>query len=108
MSTRIGVFELLVLMAVSSAAKDAYGVRIRQAVAASRGTDVSSGAVYTTLERLERRGLIRSRQGEAVTARAGRPRRYYRLTPTGEDAVRVNYSALRHLARGVAARMTGA
>jgi DNA-binding PadR family transcriptional regulator len=93
-------------MAVASEGAGAYGVRIRQAVADSRGADVSSGAVYTTLERLERRGLVASRRGEATPARAGRPRRYYSLTRAGEEAVRVNYGAVRQLARGVAARMT--
>jgi DNA-binding PadR family transcriptional regulator len=99
MSTRIGVFELLVLMAVASNGDDAYGVRIRQAVAASRGKDVSSGAVSTTLERLAQRGFVTARRGEATAARGGRPRRYFRLTRAGEAVVQTNYGAVRDLAR---------
>ncbi len=106
MSTQVGVFELLVLMAVASAADEAYGVRIRQGVAASRGTDVSSGAVYTTLERLEQRGFVVSRRGKATATRGGRPRRYYRLTKAGEAVVQTNYGALRDLARQLHPRLT--
>jgi len=106
MSSQIGVFELLVLMAVSSCGKDAYGVPIRQAVEASRGREVSSGAVHTTLERLARRGFVTSRVGEATPARGGRPRRYYRLTRAGELAVRHNYGAVQHLAGRLAAKLT--
>jgi DNA-binding PadR family transcriptional regulator len=106
MSTQVGVFELLVLMAVASTGDEAYGVRVRQTVAASRGTDVSSGAVYTTLERLEQRGFVVSRRGEATTTRSGRPRRYYRLTKAGEGAVQTNFGALRDLARQLNPRLT--
>lgn len=106
MSTQIGVFELLVLMAVSSTGKDAYGVPIRQAVEVSRGRDVSSGAVHTTLERLTRRGFVTSRVGEASNVRGGRPRRYYALTRAGELAVRDNYGAVRYLASRMAARLS--
>ncbi|MEZ5315974.1 MAG: PadR family transcriptional regulator [Vicinamibacterales bacterium] len=98
MSTQIGVFELLVLMAVAAGGDEAYGVSIRQAVEAGRGREVSSGAVHTTLDRLERRGLVTSRTAGGPPSRGGRPRRYYRLTPPGEAAVRDNYGALSHLA----------
>jgi DNA-binding PadR family transcriptional regulator len=104
MSTDLGIFELLVLMAVRATRESCYGVTIRQAVAASRNRDVSSGAVYTTLERLERRGLVTSRLGEATTARGNRPRRFYVLTRAGDAAVESNYAALQQLARRTTAR----
>jgi DNA-binding PadR family transcriptional regulator len=94
MNTNLGVSELLTLLAVQSAGGGGHGVAIRQAVSASRGREVSSGAVHTTLERLERRGLVVSRVGNAVPQRGGRPRRYYRLTPAGTDAVALNLAAL--------------
>jgi DNA-binding PadR family transcriptional regulator len=106
MSSQIGVFELLVLMAVSSAGREAYGVPIRQAVEAGRGREVSSGAVHTTLERLARRGFVTSRVGEATSSRGGRPRRYYKLTRAGELAVRHNYGAVQHLAGRLAPKLT--
>ena len=106
MSTRIGVFELLVLMAVASNGDHAYGVRIRQTVAASRGRDVSSGAVSTTLERLGQRGFVTARQGEGIAARRGRPRRYFKLTRAGEAVVQTNYAAVRDLARKLDSKLT--
>jgi DNA-binding PadR family transcriptional regulator len=106
MTTRIGVFELLVLMAVDAAGPNAYGVPIRQAVEASRGREVSSGAVHTTLDRLTRRGLVTSRLSESSPARGGRPRRFYSVTRAGELAIRENYGAVRHLASRVAPRLT--
>jgi DNA-binding PadR family transcriptional regulator len=106
MSSQIGVFELLVLMAVSSCGAGAHGVSIRQAVEAGRGREVSSGAVHTTLERLQRRGFVTSRTGETVASRGGRPRRYYKLTRAGELAVRHNYGAVQHLAARLAPKLT--
>jgi len=105
MSDQVGVFELLVMMAVSSCARDAHGVSVRQAVEASRGRDVSSGALHTTLERLERRGFVASRSGDAPPARGGRPRRYYTLTRAGQVAVRRNYGAVRQLASQVSPKL---
>ena len=106
MRTHIGVFELLVLLAVSAHGDQAYGVTIRRAVAAGRGRDVSSGAVSTTLERLEARGFVVSRSGDSSVARAGRPRRYYRLTRDGEAAVQENVAALRHMTRQAAPKLS--
>jgi PadR family transcriptional regulator PadR len=100
-TTRLGVFELLVLMAVAAQPEEADGVTIRRVVAASRERDVSSGAVHTTLERLEHRGLVTSRRGDATPARGGRPRRFYGLTALGTVAIDVNYGALRTMANRV-------
>jgi DNA-binding PadR family transcriptional regulator len=105
-SNQVGIFELLVLMAVSSCGVEAYGVPIRQAVEASRGREVSSGAMHTTLDRLARRGFVTSRVGETVSSRGGRPRRYYKLTRAGEAAVRDNVGAVRHLAEQLAPKLT--
>jgi PadR family transcriptional regulator PadR len=104
MSTDLGIFELLVLMAVRAGGEQAYGVTIRQAVSSGRGREVSSGAVYTTLLRLERRGLVRSQVGDASESRGGRARRYYALTAAGGSAVDTNYAALRTLSRRMAPR----
>ncbi len=99
------MFELLVLMATAAHGDQAYGVVIRRDVAASRGTDVSSGAIYTTLDRLERRGLLASTHGDPSEVRGGRPRRYYQLTRQGHDAIASNRAAIAHLA-ALAARRT--
>ena len=101
MSTDLGIFELLVLMAVRATRGASYGVSIRQAVAASRNRDVSSGAVYTTLERLQRRGLVTSRLGEATTARGNRPRRYYALTRQGRRQLADELAQWQRMSRAV-------
>jgi DNA-binding PadR family transcriptional regulator len=102
---QLGIFELLTLMAVSAGAGKAYGVTIRRDVSESRGADVSSGAIYTTLERLERRGLVISRRGDAAEVRGGHPRRYYRLTRDGERTMQANYGAVRALAGRLSPRL---
>lgn len=99
MATDLGMFELLVLMATAAHGKQAYGLVIRRDVAASRGADVSSGAIYTTLDRLERRGLLTSTYGDPSEVRGGRPRRYYRLTAKGRAAIDVNRTAIERLAQ---------
>jgi PadR family transcriptional regulator PadR len=105
MATDLGMFELLVLMAAAAhdvPGDQAYGVVIRRSVAASRNSEVSSGAIYTTLERLERRGLLSSRFGDPSEVRGGRPRRYYSLTPDGRRAIDSNCAALNHLSARIA------
>ena len=78
-----------------------YGVAIRQAIEDRAGRAVSAGAVYTTLERLERRGLLTSAWGEPTAERGGRRKRYYRLRPAGRDALARSWEAVRAMARGV-------
>jgi DNA-binding PadR family transcriptional regulator len=79
----LGSFEELVLLALLHQGPDAYSVPIRRELEARSGAQVSMGAVYATLDRLEDKGLIRSRSGDRTAARRGRPRRYYELSPTG-------------------------
>ena len=68
----LGEFELLVLSALLRLGDDAYGVAIRAEIEERAGRNASIGAVYATLERLEKKGLIRSRMGEATPERGGR------------------------------------
>jgi PadR family transcriptional regulator, regulatory protein PadR len=86
----LGEFEILVLTSVTAAGADAYGVTIHeeleQLVPASR--DVSIGAVYTTLDRLEQKGLLKSTVGEPTAARGGRAKRFYKLEAAGARALR--------------------
>src|SRR5690349_13649977 len=75
----LGEFEEIVLLAVRHLGSNAYGVPIRQAVEEARGRTTSIGAVYTTLERLEQKGMVSSALGEATPQRGGRAKRYYHL-----------------------------
>ena len=79
MSAALGEFEQLVLLAVLRLGEDAYGAAIRRELVECAGRDASPGAIFTTLERLEARGLVRSRFGEPTPERGGRRKRYYQL-----------------------------
>ena len=101
----LGDFEQLTLLGVLRLGDDAYGAAIRQEIHARSGRDVSINAVYTTLERLETKGLLRSWVGEPTAQRGGRRRKYYALRPAGETALRQAYRAFTAMAGGLEARL---
>lgn len=101
----LGDFEQLVLFGVLRLGTDAYGAAIRQDIHARSGRDVSINAVYTTLDRLEDKGLLRSWIGEPTAHRGGRRRKGYALTPTGMAALRQAYHTLRAMADGLEGRL---
>jgi PadR family transcriptional regulator PadR len=85
---RLGRFEELVLLALVRLPKEnAYGVPIRREIAERTGRDVSFGAVYTTLERLGRKGYVSSRVGDPTPERGGRAKRYFRIEAPGIRAL---------------------
>jgi PadR family transcriptional regulator PadR len=83
----LGPFEEAVLLTVLSLSSDAYGVRIRQQVETAVERSISIGALYTTLERLERKGYISASVGEPTPERGGRAKRFYRIEGAGEVAL---------------------
>ena len=83
----LGEFELVVMSTVARLRGDAYGMRIRLEIEEATGRDVSIGAVYATLNRLEDKGLVASETGEPSPERGGRAKRYFRLEPQGERAL---------------------
>jgi DNA-binding PadR family transcriptional regulator len=97
----VGDFEQLVLFGVLHLGDEAYGAAIRQEIHARSGRDVSIGAVYTTLERLEQKGLLRSWIGEPTPQRGGRRRKFYEVRPAGLAAIRASYRAVRAMAAGL-------
>ena len=96
----LGGFEQAVLLAVWNLAEDAYGRAILRGAQSALGRQASAGAVYATLDRLEQKSLIASRLEEGTPVRAGRPRRYYRLTAAGVKALNESKAALEHIWRG--------
>ena len=102
---QLGDFEQLVLLGVLRLGDDAYGAAIRQEIHARSGRDVSISAVYTTLDRLETKGLLRSWVGEPTAQRGGRRRKFYGLRPAGLHAVRRAYHAIRAMAAGFEERL---
>ena len=91
----VGSLELAALLAVARLKDDAYGLAIRSDLAERTGRDYSVGAVYTTLQRLEDKGLLSSRHSDPLPVRGGRSRRQFSLTGAGARALR---DAERHAA----------
>jgi DNA-binding PadR family transcriptional regulator len=100
----LGDFEHLVLLAVIRLTDAGYGLAIRDEIVQRTAREVSTGAVYTTLDRLERKGLIRSSVEKGTVARDNRVRRRYEITPAGRDAVSAAQSDIRAMSRGLSLR----
>ncbi|MEP6834252.1 MAG: PadR family transcriptional regulator [Gemmatimonas sp.] len=84
----LGALELIVLLAVIRLGDDAYGLAVRRDVSDRTQHDYSVGAVYTTLERLEIKGLISSWTAAPTPTRGGRSRRQFKVTASGLLALR--------------------
>ena len=102
----LGEFEQLVLFAVLRLDQDASGVAIHDEILARTGREVSPGAIYTTLGRLEERGLVRAIVTNTAAARVGRPRKHYELRPAGAKALREAYDNIQALATGLMPKLT--
>jgi len=83
----LGEFEQIVLLALLRLRDNAYGMTIRREILKRTGREVSIGAVYATLDRLEQKGYVSSRQGEATPERGGRAKRYFRIEAPGRRAL---------------------
>ena len=97
----MGEFEQLVLLAVLRMGNDAYGMEVRSEIEKRTGRDVSYGAVYTALDRLETKGYVAYRMGEPTAERGGRARKYFQVLPAGREALRDTRRALAVMWEGV-------
>ncbi len=97
----LGEFEQLLLLAVLRLDANAYAVDIARELEARAGRSVSRGALYTSLDRLEDKGLLRWTAATGSPARNGLPRRMYVVTPAGVTALRAAREILRRMWRGV-------
>jgi PadR family transcriptional regulator PadR len=102
MTDVIGPFEQAVLVALIHLGKDAYGRAILNEIQVRLKRDVSAGAVYATLERLESKGLATSRLAPGTAIRGGRARRYFVPTAAGVRALNDAKSATDSLWQGLA------
>lgn len=103
--SRIGAFEELVLLAVLGLDGSGYGVSIRDELETETGETISLGAVYATLDRLERKGLVRSTVGSATAERGGRRKRVFRVAVAGTAALRAMQRIRSQLGAPALARM---
>jgi len=97
----LGEFEYLMLTSVARLGEDAYGVAIRQEIEDATGHPCSLGALYTTLDRLEAKGFVKTRMGDPTPQRGGRPKRMVRITAKGARAASDFYNAVMRVSRGV-------
>lgn len=100
----LGEFEQLVLLALLRLRDNAYGMTIRRELEERAQRDVSIGAVYATLERLEEKGFVASRMGDATAERGGRAKRYFAVTGAGAEALNDSREVLTKMWRGLKLR----
>jgi DNA-binding PadR family transcriptional regulator len=96
-----GEFEEIVLLVVARLEGEGYGVTVRREIEVRTGRSPALGAVYATLERLEAKGWVRSREGEKTPVRGGRARRHFALTAEGARALRETRAAHERLWEGL-------
>jgi PadR family transcriptional regulator PadR len=96
----LGEFEYLLITAAAGLGDKAYGAAIREEIETTTGRTCSIGALYTTIERLETKGLLKTWMGEATAQRGGRAKRMVRVTPEGVQAAKDFYEAVISVSRG--------
>lgn len=101
MPPTLGEFEQLVLIALVRLGPDAYGATVRREIEVRAKRELSIGAVYTTLERLEGKGFVRSRIGEPTPNRGGRRRKHFELLPLGSRALKAALQAYAGMTAGL-------
>src|SRR5438128_2076218 len=84
----LGGFEYQIMSVLLRRPRDSYGATIQERIEELTGRNISVGALYTTLDRLETKGLVSSWWGEPTPERGGRRKRYYRIEASGAEAVR--------------------
>jgi len=97
----LGEFEHIVVLALLRLVDRAYGVTVRQEIEFRTKRDVSIGAVYATLDRLETKGYVKSRRGDPTPERGGRAKRYFQVTAKGVSAVNRTQRALQTMTEGL-------
>jgi len=102
----LGEFETLLLLAVlhlTEQQQEAYGSAIRDEIETRTGRAIPRGSIYITLDRLEEKGLLVSREGGTSAARGQRPKRIFKVTPAGVRAVKSSVTTLARMQRGLEA-----
>jgi PadR family transcriptional regulator PadR len=97
----LGEFEHIIVLALLRLEDRAYGVTVRQEIELRTNREVSIGAVYATLNRLETKGYVKSRRGDPTPERGGRSKRFFRVTAKGVAAVSRTQRALQNMTEGI-------
>ena len=96
----LGELQQTLMLALIRLEDEAYGATIRREVAGVAGRRLSISAIYVTLVRMEEQGLVASRDGE-VPPTGGRPRRCFRVTKPGKEALKASREAADRMWSGV-------
>jgi PadR family transcriptional regulator PadR len=97
----LGSLEYIVLLALVRLGPEAYGMTVRREIEERTGRDISIGAVYATLERLEAKGYVSSFTGEPTAERGGRAKRLFQIEAAGQRALRASQEAIRKMTAGL-------
>jgi DNA-binding PadR family transcriptional regulator len=97
----LGEFEHIVVLALLRLGDRAYGVTVRQEIEVRTSREVSIGAIYATLDRLEAKGYVKSRLGDPTPERGGRSKRFFRVSAKGVRAVNHMHRALQSMTSGL-------
>jgi DNA-binding PadR family transcriptional regulator len=100
----LGSLEQIVLIALVRLGSDAYGMIVRREIEERIGRNLSIGAVYSTLERLEAKGYVSSSVGEPTAERGGRAKRIFRIESEGERVLRATQETMRKMTAGLKKR----
>jgi PadR family transcriptional regulator, regulatory protein PadR len=100
----LGSLEHIVLLALVRLGANAYGMTIRREIDERTGRNISIGAVYATLDRLEGKGYVSSFVGEPTAERGGRAKRHFQIEADGEVALRTSQEAIRKMTVGLGRR----
>lgn len=98
----VGEFEYLILSAAGHLGEEAYGAAMREVIETTGGRTCSLGALYTTLDRLQSKGLVETWMSAPTQQRGGRAKRMVRVTGEGIRAAREFYEAVVRISRGTA------
>lgn len=104
----LGSLEYIVLLALVRLGPDAYGMTVRREIENRAGRNLSIGAIYATLDRLEAKGFVSSSLGEPTAARGGRAKRHFRIEAGGERALQTSEDAIRSMSAGLKRRLKDA
>lgn len=98
----IGEFEFLTLAAAARLGENAYGASVREEIERVTERRCAIGALYTTLDRLESKGLVKTWMGPSTAQRGGRARRMISVTPQGMEAAAEFYATILRVSEGLA------
>jgi DNA-binding PadR family transcriptional regulator len=94
---QIGQLEQYVMLAIMRLQPSAYGISLQKELKLRTGREYSIGAIYAVLDKLEHKGFVKPKQGEATPQRGGRAKWYFSLTAPGQAALQASLQAIDNL-----------